>query len=392
MARAVTGGLLSGLGRGIIAEGARRREDALIAQEREDRQAEIDRQQAEQMRREAVARAREIRQDLMRQAESERSREESRGLLRSTVTGEDGTVYGVTQGADVKDLGFKAAPKGSSSDDDGTGLSVKDKRLWDTVKDRFTTKGLQGETTDWKAVAAEFKRQNRPDLAQLAAPPGAGATIDVNSDQYMKAEQMAEDWVNGQAGFWRSDKTDFAQYGGNREEAKQAKTMEFYRQLTGQGASKGAQANPEPASTQASPKGFDALTAHHEAQMKRGPVQNDDGTISTVRTIIVNLDGKETIIPTVWDGKIVSNDEAIRRAKASGKKWPQFSSVAEAEAADEQWHRSLGLSGPGKAPAAGGAGERAAYGSAEDVRAAFRSGALTREQAVKILRAQFGMQ
>lgn len=86
---------------------------------------------------------------------------------------------------------------------------------------------------------------------------------------------------------------------------------------------------------------FSAMTEHHKAAGKG--VQNVDGTTSTVRTIIANIDGKETVIPTVWDGQILSNKAAIDQAVASGKRWPAFASVSEAEAADTQWHREQGL-------------------------------------------------
>ena len=49
-------------------------------------------------------------------------------------------------------------------------------------------------------------------------------------------------------------------------------------------------------------------------------IQNEDGSISTVRGTIVNMDGKETLIPTVWDGKILSTEDAVKRAKESGIK------------------------------------------------------------------------
>lgn len=88
---------------------------------------------------------------------------------------------------------------------------------------------------------------------------------------------------------------------------------------------------------------FSDLTRHHANAMATGGVKNPDGTISTVRTLVVNLDGKEVIIPSVWDGQIVDDDEAVRRSMASGKDWPRFDTVEEAEAADREWHRYLGL-------------------------------------------------
>jgi hypothetical protein len=56
-------------------------------------------------------------------------------------------------------------------------------------------------------------------------------------------------------------------------------------------------------------------------------VKNQDGTISTVRTIGVNINGKEMLIPTVHpDGYIMSNDEAVERYKNTGEHFGEFDS------------------------------------------------------------------
>ena len=53
---------------------------------------------------------------------------------------------------------------------------------------------------------------------------------------------------------------------------------------------------------------MDAITEHHYHNIANGKaVDNDDGTLSTVKTIIVQIDGVETLIPIIWDGKIVDD-------------------------------------------------------------------------------------
>lgn len=59
--------------------------------------------------------------------------------------------------------------------------------------------------------------------------------IDTGSELYAKAEKMAKQWVNDQAGWASSDGSDFKQYGGNRQQALAEKTAEFYQMLKGGG-------------------------------------------------------------------------------------------------------------------------------------------------------------
>ena len=63
-----------------------------------------------------------------------------------------------------------------------------------------------------------------------------------------------------------------------------------------------------------------------------GYMDNDDGSFSTVRSGSINVDGREMLIPTVYDKRQVGWDEAISRARASGVDWPTFDTPEEAEA------------------------------------------------------------
>ena len=69
------------------------------------------------------------------------------------------------------------------------------------------------------------------------------------------------------------------------------------------------------------------LKHHYENIATDSAVRNEDGSLSTVKTAIVEIDGKETLIPTVWNGEILEGDrlnEAIDNAVNSGKKWPNI--------------------------------------------------------------------
>jgi len=77
----------------------------------------------------------------------------------------------------------------------------------------------------------------------------------------------------------------------------------------------------------------------------RPVVNNPDGTTSTVRTITIEDDGKTILIPTVVNGKIVSNQEAIDHYKKTGENMGTFSSEDAAEEYDKDLHNRMGWNG-----------------------------------------------
>lgn len=84
---------------------------------------------------------------------------------------------------------------------------------------------------------------------------------------------------------------------------------------------------------------------------KRPVVRNADGTISTVRSISANIDGKEVLLPTVSDdGRILSDDQAITLYRQTGKHLGKFNSPEAATAYAMRLHEDqaqrYGAKGP----------------------------------------------
>lgn len=91
---------------------------------------------------------------------------------------------------------------------------------------------------------------------------------------------------------------------------------------------------------------MDAITKHHYDNVRNNTiVRNDDGSISTVKTIIMGDGEREYLIPTLWDGEILSDQEAFDRAMSSGIDWPSMpvgeGAVARLEEVDKLIHEGF---------------------------------------------------
>ena len=71
----------------------------------------------------------------------------------------------------------------------------------------------------------------------------------------------------------------------------------------------------------------------------RPVVKNQDGSISMVRSMSTNIDGREVLIPTVSDdGRIMSEDEAIDNFMRTGRHLGMFDNPDDATAYAESLH------------------------------------------------------
>ena len=87
------------------------------------------------------------------------------------------------------------------------------------------------------------------------------------------------------------------------------------------------------------PEDIDRYGAGNIDLDNRQVVKNKDGSISTERSFSVNIDGKEVLLPTVINGKIVSEEEAIRHYEQTGEHLGKFDTPEEANEYAEKLHQ-----------------------------------------------------
>lgn len=96
--------------------------------------------------------------------------------------------------------------------------------------------------------------------------------------------------------------------------------------------------------------GLPALPAPGARPGTTTPIPNADGTVSTERSITVEAQGlnggRPTNIPTIWNGRQVSEDDAVRLAIASGQAFPAFDTIEQATASARARSAAIGAGQP----------------------------------------------
>ena len=210
------------------------------------------------------------------------------------------------------------------------------------------------------AIAAEMRKQYTarfPTEAKLAADTGDWSKFDEWSAS--PSGQITGAYLSGQI---TMDQANLAQQSITRQE----------KELTASATDAMRKSNPNMSDQQfqefmKSPKAgpmLDQWKNYVKQQDRRGVdtrlptergkpvVQNNDGSVSTERTITIEADGKHYLIPTIVNGKAVSKDEAVRQWRA-GKNTAVgvYGSADEAEKAAKNRSNQIGQSlGRGKRP------------------------------------------
>lgn len=99
---------------------------------------------------------------------------------------------------------------------------------------------------------------------------------------------------------------------------------------------------------------------HHQYNLHNigtGGVANKDGTISTVyQMVVTGPGGKFYSIPSVWNGRILNEREAVQMAAKQGwDKWPSYDTPEEADKRYQMMHPFMEGPAPSKPPPSRGA-------------------------------------
>lgn len=273
------------------------------------------------------------------------------------------------------------AKLGNARDNDLDALRLEhafDPDAFQKAASEYRTAALQGPVPGGLAIdwAADFDRRSTSILSTIRT---ARANVDLEESKgalNARRERLVSDMLDGaggrsltevfndpsivsaleQLGGVHDELAANPAFGVSREEADAARASDIarvkagvvqsailntYRTLGADAALGELQELVAGSAAYATPSGSrDGMVVEGNLDLTSRPqVQNDDGTVSTVRTISIEQDGQHILIPTVTeDGRVVADDEAVAIYEQSGKHLGVFATEDAATAYAEALH------------------------------------------------------
>lgn len=272
----------------------------------------------------------------------------SRKLVKNKSTGENMGVYNKDRMlepeaaptpeeekvlADAKSRGFKTI---ASMDDSGRARwAIQDPKTGRYAFASDPNTVYEGQPRQAVNVAGLLGSTKRRTPRGLEVVPGSSGMGPYGPEQYKYTDQQIEE---AEAAPRR---------GGDAPAMGRAPVAQTYAvPMPGYGKEIAPEAEPEkapaPESKQAPAPRSDGMLEEGNIDMSTRPlVKNKDGSVSTVRSMSINEDGKEVLIPTVSDdGRILTEKQAIDLYHRTGRHLGKFSSVEAANKYAQKLHES----------------------------------------------------
>lgn len=236
--------------------------------------------------------------------------------------------------ADAKSRGFKTI---ASMDDSGRARwAIQDPKTGRYAFASDPNTVYEGQPRQAVNVAGLLGSTKRRTPRGLEVVPGSSGMGPYGPEQYKYTDQQIEEAEaatrrGGDA--WPAEK---------RAPVAQTRAVD----MPGNGKKNAPAAKPEkapaPESKQTPAPRSDGMLEEGNIDMSTRPrVKNEDGSVSTVRSMSINEDGKEVLIPTVSDdGRILTEKQAIDLYHRTGRHLGKFSSVEAANKYAQKLHES----------------------------------------------------
>lgn len=247
--------------------------------------------------------------------------------------------------ADAKSRGFKTI---ASMDDSGRARwAIQDPKTGRYAFASDPNTVYEGQPQQAVNIAGLLGSTKRRTPRGLEVVPGASGMGAYGPEQYKYTDQQIEEAEaatrRGGGDAPAEGRTPMAQ---TRAVERTPVVQTYTVPMPGYGKEIAPEAEPEkapaPESKQAPAHRSDGMLEEGNIDMSTRPlVKNKDGSVSTVRSMSINEDGKEVLIPTVSDdGRILTEKQAIDLYRRTGRHLGKFDSVEAANKYAQILHES----------------------------------------------------